>query len=77
MPLEVDWESWGKCCPGSLSRIDRQGLLGGCGRKPWSPERQRKRELGFRGVLGFREVQGLGFIGFREVWGLGFRKFRV
>eukprot|EP00439_Symbiodinium_sp_Y106_P064562 s1397_g10.t1 len=25
VPLEVDWESWGKCCPGSLSRIGRQG----------------------------------------------------
>lgn len=25
VPLKVDWESWGKCVPGSLSRHDRAG----------------------------------------------------
>eukprot|EP00438_Fugacium_kawagutii_P018002 Skav223288 [mRNA] locus=scaffold2998:99781:108989:+ [translate_table: standard] len=25
VPLEVDWESWGQCVPGSLSRRDRAG----------------------------------------------------
>ncbi|CAK9081476.1 Fe2OG dioxygenase domain-containing protein, partial [Durusdinium trenchii] len=28
VPLKVDWESWGKCVPGSLSRHDRAGMAG-------------------------------------------------
>ncbi|CAE6934611.1 unnamed protein product, partial [Symbiodinium sp. CCMP2456] len=46
VPLEVDWESWGHCCPGSLSRIDRQGRARGFGsrKQTWS----RKESIGVR-----------------------------